>query len=90
MYPDANTIKVRLPRNFYLDDAPNFESSAGAWYVRDGYKTIKVSLGNVNAQLALTGEGKGKSALAGGSGYFTSQRALLIYELSTSMSIRNG
>ena len=70
-YPDANTIKVRLPRNFYLDDAPNFESSAGAWYVRDGYKTIKVSLGNVNAQLALTGEGKGKSALAGGSGYFS-------------------
>lgn len=70
-YPDANTIKVRLPRNFYLNDAPNFEQSAGAWYVHDGYQSIKISLGNVNAQLALTGEGKGKSALAGGSGYFS-------------------
>lgn len=95
MYPDANTIKVRLPRNFYLDDAPNFESSAGAWYVRDGYKTIKVSLGNVNAQLALTGEGKGKSALAGGSGYFSKPispsdlRAIYIDEHTQRLEWRN-
>lgn len=94
-YPDANTIKVRLPRNFYLDDAPNFESSAGAWYVRDGYKTIKVSLGNVNAQLALTGEGKGKSALAGGSGYFSKPtspsdlRAIYIDEHTQRLEWRN-
>lgn len=94
-YPDANTIKVRLPRNFYLSDAPNFESSAGAWYVHDGYKTIKVSLGNVNAQLALTGEGKGKSALAGGSGYFskptspTDLRAIYIDEHTQRLEWRN-
>nr|WP_278771708.1 DUF2479 domain-containing protein [Limosilactobacillus mucosae] len=94
-YPDANTIKVRLPRNFYLSDAPNFESSAGAWYVHDGYKTIKVSLGNVNAQLALTGEGKGKSTLAGGSGYFskptspTDLRAIYIDEHTQRLEWRN-
>lgn len=94
-YPDANTIKVRLPRNFYLGDAPNFEPSAGAWYVHDGYKTIKVSLGNVNAQLALTGEGKGKSALAGGSGYFSKPtspsdlRAIYIDEHTQRLEWRN-
>ena len=68
-YPDADTIKILIPRNFYLDGAPHYKS--GAWYLNEGNKTIKVDLGFVNDTKAQSGEGKGKSYLSAGSGYFS-------------------
>ena len=68
-YPDADTIKILIPRNFYLDGAPHYKS--GAWYLNEGNKTIKVDLGFVNDVKAQSGEGKGKSYLSAGSGYFS-------------------
>ena len=68
-YPDANTIKLLVPRNFYLKAAPHF--IAGAWYLIDENLTIKVDLGNVDEAEALTGEGKNRSYLSAGSGFFS-------------------
>lgn len=67
-YPDANTIKLLVPRNFYLKSAPHF--IAGAWYLIDENLTIKVDLGNVDETEALTGEGKNRSYLSAGTGFF--------------------
>ena len=68
-YQDANTAVVRIPRNFYLEDAPNYES--GAWYVIEGNKTIKISLGAVDDAKAKASDGQGKSYLSPGTGYFS-------------------
>lgn len=68
-YPDANTIIIRIPRNFYLKDAPNYKY--GDWYVIDENRTIKVSLGFVDDAKAQAGDGKGSSYLSAGSGYFS-------------------
>lgn len=68
-YPNANTAVVRIPRNFYLEDAPNYES--GAWYVIEGNKTIKISLGAVDDAKAKANDGQGKSYLSPGTGYFS-------------------
>lgn len=68
-YPDANTIKLLVPRNFYLKAAPHY--IAGAWYLIDENLTIKVDLGNVDETEALTGEGKNRSYLSAGSGFFS-------------------
>lgn len=67
-YPDANTIKLLVPRNFYLKSAPHY--IAGAWYLIDDNLTIKVDLGNVDETEALTGEGKNRSYLSAGTGFF--------------------
>lgn len=67
-YPDANTIKLLVPRNFYLKAAPHY--IAGAWYLIDENLTIKVDLGAVDESEALTGEGKNKSYLSAGTGFF--------------------
>lgn len=67
-YPDTNTIKVLIPRNFYLNAAPHYE--AGAWYLIDENRTIKVDLGPVDDTEAQTGEGNGKSYLSAGNGFF--------------------
>lgn len=67
-YPDANTIKLLVPRNFYLKAAPHY--IAGAWYLIDENLTIKVDLGNVDETEALTDEGKNRSYLSAGTGFF--------------------
>lgn len=67
-YPDASTIKLLVPRNFYLKAAPHY--IAGAWYLIDENLTIKVDLGAVDESEALTGEGKNKSYLSAGTGFF--------------------
>ena len=68
-YPDANTIVVRIPRNFYLKGAPSYK--AGGWYIIDENRTIKVDLGPVDDTEAQTGDGKGSSYLSAGTGYFS-------------------
>lgn len=68
-YPDANTITVRIPRNFYLEEAPSYNS--GAWYVRNGNQTIKIDLGLVDDAKAQASDGQGKSYLSAGTGYFS-------------------
>ena len=68
-YPDANTVKLLVPRNFYLKAAPHY--IAGAWYLIDENLTIKVDLGAVDETEALTGEGKNRSYLSAGSGFFS-------------------
>lgn len=68
-YPDANTIVVRVPRNFYMQDAPNYKF--GAWYVNTGNKSIKIDLGSVDDTKAQASDGQGKSYLSAGSGYFS-------------------
>ena len=67
-YPDANTIVVRIPRNFYLKGAPSYK--AGGWYIIDENRTIKIDLGNnINDTSAQSGDGKGSSYLSAGTGY---------------------
>ena len=68
-YPDANTIVVRIPRNFYMQDAPNYKF--GAWYINTGNKSIKIDLGSVDDTKAQASDGQGKSYLSAGSGYFS-------------------
>lgn len=68
-YPDANTIVVRIPRNFYLKGAPSYK--AGGWYLTDENRTIKVDLGLVDEAKAQAGDGQGKSYLSAGTGYFS-------------------
>ena len=69
-YPDANTIIVRIPRNFYLKGAPSYK--AGGWYIIDENRTIKIDLGNnINDTSAQSGDGKGSSYLSAGTGYFS-------------------
>ena len=68
-YPDANTIIVRIPRNFCLTGAPHYKF--GAWYLTDENRTIKVDLGLVDEAKAQAGDGQGKSYLSAGAGYFS-------------------
>lgn len=68
-YPDANTIVVRIPRNFYMQDAPNYKF--GAWYINTGNKSIKIDLGSVDDAKAQASDGQGKSYLSAGTGYFS-------------------
>lgn len=69
-YPDANTIKVKIPRNFYLDAVPHYKF--GAWYLIDGNRTIKVDLGmSIDDAKAQAGDGEGKSYLSPSTGYFS-------------------
>ena len=68
-YPDANTIVVRIPRNFYMQDAPNYKF--GAWYINAGNKSIKIDLGSVDDVKAQASDGQGKSYLSAGTGYFS-------------------
>ncbi|PWT40218.1 DUF2479 domain-containing protein [Limosilactobacillus reuteri] len=69
-YPDVNTIKVKIPRNFYLDAVPHYKF--GAWYLIDGNRTIKVDLGMpINDAKAQAGDGEGNSYLSPNTGYFS-------------------
>lgn len=69
-YPDANTIKVKIPRNFYLDAIPHYKF--GAWYLIDGNRTIKVDLGMpIDDAKAQAGDGEGNSYLSPNTGYFS-------------------
>lgn len=69
-YPDANTIVVRIPRNFYLKGAPSYK--AGGWYIIDENRTIKIDLGsNINDASAQSGDGEGNSYLSPNTGYFS-------------------
>jgi ElaB/YqjD/DUF883 family membrane-anchored ribosome-binding protein len=69
-YPDANTIKVKIPRNFYLDAVPHYKF--GAWYLIDGNRTIKVDLGiPIDDAKAQAGDGEGNSYLSPNTGYFS-------------------
>lgn len=69
-YPDANTIVVRIPRNFYLNGSPRYKD--GGWYIIDENRTIKISLGsNINDALAQSGDSNGSSYLSAGTGYFS-------------------
>lgn len=67
-YPDANTIKLLVPRNFYLKVAPHY--IAGAWYLVDENLAIKVDLGSVDDAKAMNGEGQNRSYLSAGTGFF--------------------
>lgn len=93
-YPDANTIVVRIPRNFYLKGAPNYK--AGGWYIIDENRTIKIDLGsNINDASAQSGDGKGSSYLSAGTGYFskptspTDLRAVYVDEHTQRLLWRN-
>lgn len=69
-YPDANTIRVKIPRNFYLDAVPHYKF--GAWYLIDGNRTIKVDLGMpIDGVKAQAGDGEGNSYLSPNTGYFS-------------------
>ena len=68
-YPDANTIIVRIPRNFYLKGSPSYKG--GKWYVIDENRTINVDLGSVDDASAQSGDGKGSTYLSAGTGYFS-------------------
>ena len=68
-YPDANTIVVRIPRNFYLKGSPSYKG--GKWYVIDENRTINVDLGSVDDASAQAGDGKGSTYLSAGTGYFS-------------------
>lgn len=69
-YPDVNTIKVKIPRNFYLDAVPHYKF--GAWYLIDGNRTIKVDLGMpINDAKARAGDAEGESYLSPNTGYFS-------------------
>lgn len=69
-YLDANTIVVRIPRNFYLTGAPNYKD--GSWYIIDENRTIKIDLGsNIDDASAQSGDGNGSSYLSAGTGYFS-------------------
>lgn len=68
-YPDANTIIVRIPRNFYLTGAPAYKD--GQWYVIDENRTLNINLGNVDDASAQSGDGKGSTYLSAGTGYFS-------------------
>ena len=52
-----------------MNAAPFYK--CGDWYLKNENKVIKISLGDVNDAAAKAGDGKGNSALAGGSGYFS-------------------
>lgn len=67
-YPDANTIKLLVPRNFCLKVAPHY--IAGAWYLVDDNLAIKVDLGSVDDAEAMNGEGQNRSYLSAGTGFF--------------------
>ncbi|NMV51605.1 DUF2479 domain-containing protein [Lactobacillus reuteri] len=93
-YPDANTIVVRIPRNFYLKGAPHYKF--GAWYLIDENRTIKIDLGsNINDVSAQSGDGKGSSYLSAGTGYFskptspTDLRAVYVDEHTQRLLWRN-
>ncbi|NMV61374.1 DUF2479 domain-containing protein [Lactobacillus reuteri] len=93
-YPDANTIVVRIPRNFYLKGAPSYK--AGGWYIIDENRTIKIDLGsNINDASAQSGDGKGSSYLSAGTGYFskptspTDLRAVYVDEHTQRLLWRN-
>lgn len=92
-YPDANTIVVRIPRNFYMQDAPNYKF--GAWYINTGNKSIKIDLGSVDDAKAQASDGQGKSYLSSGTGYFskptspTDLRAVYIDEHTQRLLWRN-
>lgn len=68
-YPDANTIIVRIPRNFYLTGSPAYKY--GQWYVTDENRTLNINLGNVDDASAQSGDGKGSTYLSAGTGYFS-------------------
>lgn len=68
-YKDANTILVKIPRNFYFNAAPKYQ--LGDWYLGDENRTIKIDLGFVDDGKAKAGDGQGSSYLSAGSGYFS-------------------
>ncbi|WP_323075156.1 BppU family phage baseplate upper protein [Limosilactobacillus reuteri] len=68
-YPNVNTIVVRVPRNFRLTTAPHYK--AGAWYVIDENRILKIDLGTVDDGKAQSGDGQGSSYLSAGTGYFS-------------------
>ena len=68
-YKDANTILVKIPRNFYFNAAPKYQ--LGDWYLGDENRTIKIDLGFVDDDKAKAGDGQGSSYLSAGSGYFS-------------------
>lgn len=68
-YKDADTILVRLPRNFYFNASPKYEE--GNWYLGDENRTLKVDLGFVDDEKAKAGDGQGSSYLSPSTGYFS-------------------
>lgn len=68
-YKDANTILVKIPRNFYFNAAPKYQ--LGNWYLGDENRTIKIDLGFVDDDKARAGDGQGNSYLSAGTGYFS-------------------
>ncbi|PWT38589.1 DUF2479 domain-containing protein, partial [Limosilactobacillus reuteri] len=68
-YKDANTILVKIPRNFYFNAAPKYQ--LGNWYLGDENRTIKIDLGFVDDGKAKAGDGQESSYLSAGSGYFS-------------------
>lgn len=92
-YPNVNTVVVRIPRNFRLTTAPHYK--AGAWYVIDENRTLKIDLGTVDGGKAQSGDGQGSSYLSAGTGYFskptspTDLRAVYIDEHTQRLLWRN-
>lgn len=92
-YKDADTILVRLPRNFYFNASPKYEE--GNWYLGEDNRTLKVDLGFVDDEKAKAGDGQGSSYLSPSTGYFskptspTDLRAVYIDEHTQRLLWRN-
>lgn len=92
-YKDANTILIKIPRNFYFNAAPKYQ--LGNWYLGDENRTIKIDLGFVDDGEAKAGDGQGSSYLSAGTGYFskptspTDLRAVYVDEHTQRLLWRN-
>lgn len=92
-YKDADTIQVKLPRNFYLKGAPIYAS--GAWYLINQNRILKIDLGFVDDKKAKAGIGQCRTYLSAGTGYFskptspTNLRAAYINEKTQRLCWKN-
>lgn len=55
-YPDLNTVVIHLPTIYAMRGTVEYKN--GYWYLINDYKTIRIDLGNVDDQKALSGNGQ--------------------------------
>ena len=55
-YPDLNTVVIHLPTVYSMHGTVEYKH--GYWYLIDGYKTLRIDLGDVDDQRALAGNGQ--------------------------------
>lgn len=54
-YTDLNTVVIHLPTVYQMNGTVEYKN--GYWYLIDGYKTLRIDLGQVNDAQALAGNG---------------------------------